>query len=291
MTIAYNGKIVTEIETRAINGLSGIGFYRLLFQVEINTSARGATAVIFREIRGQIDLSVQGTTTRYLLGTAYPEKALIVDTRPTAIRSQHNFYIDLDGRQIEIVEDLRKGGDLSFWLTISGIVDGCHGPHQVTDQSFVPLLVNQKAWIDVLKRMGYGQFVLFEIPVPSSEASKELGKALTCLEKAREHFWRGHYDEAVANCRKALEELTNGLGDQEKLEESKKLYSGTREIREGMPIESRFLLIREAVRHSTHLAVHAGQSTNGTAFDRKDATFVLSTTAIILSRYLMQTIS
>lgn len=291
MTIAYNGKIVTEIETRAINGLSGIGFYRLLFQVDINPTAWKDPPAIFREIRGQIDLGVQGTTTRYLLGTAYPEKALIVDTRPTAFRSQHNFYIDLDGRQIEIVEDLRKGGDLSFWLTISGIVDGCHGPRQVTDQSVVPLHVNQKAWIDVLKQMEYGQFMLFEIPVPSLEASKELGQALTYLEKAREQFWRGHYDEAVANCRKTLEELTNGLGDQAELEKSKKSYFENREFREGMPIESRFLFLREVTRHITHPAAHAGPSTDGAAFDRKDTTFVISATAIILSRYLMQTIS
>ena len=177
-----------------------------------------------------------------------------------------------------------------FTLIISGVVDGPHGPHPATDQSFVPLLVNQKMWIDVLKQMEYGQFMLFEIPVPSPEASKELGQALTYLEKAREHFWRGHYDEAVANCRKTLEELTNGLGDKTELEKSKQSYLN-RELREGMSIESRFLFLREVARHITHPAAHAGQSTNGPAFDRKDATFVISATAIILSRYLMQTIS
>ena len=39
MNIAYNGRFVADIETRKINGQSGMGFYRLLFQVEINTSA------------------------------------------------------------------------------------------------------------------------------------------------------------------------------------------------------------------------------------------------------------
>ncbi len=291
--ITYNSTFVTEIETRAITGQSGIGFYRLLFRVDINTAAWKDTVAIFKEIRGQIHLRVEGTTAPYLhlLGTAYPEQVLIVNTRPTAIRSQANFYIDLDAAQIEIMENLRKGGDLWFTLTISGVVDGPHGPHEATDRSVVPLHVNQKTWIDVLKQMGYGQFVLFEIPIPSPEASKELGQALTSLENAREHFWRGHYDEAIANCRKALEELTNGLGDQAELKKSKDSYCGTRELREDTPIESRFLFIREAVRNITHLAVHAGQSANGAAFDRKDATFVISATAIILSRYLMQTIS
>lgn len=288
MSIAYNGRFVADIETRKINGQSGIGFYRLLFQVEINTSAWEDKIAVFREICGQVKLRAQSSA-EFLLGTAHPEKPLIVDTRPTAIRSQANFYIDLDDRQIDLIENLRKGGDLWFTLIISGVVDGPHGPHQVTDQSFVPLHVNQKTWIDVLKQMEYGQFMLFEIPLPSPEASKELGQALTYLEKAREHFWRGHDDEAVANCRKSLEELTNGLGDKTELEKSKQSYLN-RELREGMSIESRFLFLREVTRHITHPAVHAGQSTNGSAFDRKDATFVISATAIILSRYLMQTI-
>lgn len=287
MTIAYNSRIVADIEMRSVSGHSGIGFYRLFFQVDINTTPWQDEVAVFREIRGQIHLRAQGTT-EYLLGTAYPEKVLIVDTRPSAIRSQANFYIDLDDRQIETIEDLRKGGDLWFTLTLSGVVDGSHRPREVTDQSVVPLHVNQKTWIDVLKQMEYGQFMLFEIPVPSPETSKELGQALTYLEKAREHFWRGHYDEAVANCRKALEELTNGLGDQAELDNAKRSY---RETREDMPIESRFLFLREAARHITHPAVHAGQSTAGAAFDRKDATFVLSATAIILFRYLTQTIS
>lgn len=289
MTIAYNSRIVADIEMRSVSGHSGIGFYRLFFQVDINTTPWQDEVAVFREICGQVRLRTQEAK-ELLLGTAYPEKSLLVRTRSTAIRSQADFYIDLDAAQIEIMENLRKGGDLWFTLIISGIVDGSHGPHEVTDPSVVPLHVNQKTWIDVLKQMEYGQFMLFEIPVPSPEASKELGQALTYLEKAREHFWRGHYDEAVANCRKTLEELTNGLGDKTELEKSKQSYLNS-ELRKGMPIESRFLFLRDVTQHITHPAAHAGQSTDGAAFDRKDATFVLSATAIILFRYLTQTIS
>lgn len=292
MTIVYNSRIVADIEMRSVSGQLGIGFHRLFFRVDINTFAWQDEVAVFREICGQVRLRTQEAK-ELLLGTAYPEKSLLVRTRSTAIRSQADFYIDLGAAQIEIIENLRKGGDLWFALTISGVVDvdGHHDPHEVTNRLHVDLHVNQKTWIDVLKQMEYGQFMLFEIPVPSSEASEELGEALTYLEKAREHFWRGHYDEAVANCRKALEELTNGLGDKIELDKSKNSYFENRELREGMPIESRFLFLREVTRHITHPAAHAGQSTNGAAFDRKDATFVLSTTAIILSRYLMQTIS
>lgn len=291
MNIAYNGRFVADIEMRSVSGQLGIGFHRLFFRVDINTFAWQDEVAVFREICGQVRLRTQEAK-ELLLGTAYPEKSLLVRTRSTAIRSQAVFYIDLGAAQIEIIENLRRGGDLWFALIISGVVDvdGHHDPHEVTNRLHVELHVNQKTWIDVLKQMEYGQFMLFEIPVPSPEASKELGQALTYLEKAREHFWRGHYDEAVANCRKTLEELTNGLGDKTELEKSKQSYLN-RELREGMSIESRFLFLREVARHITHPAAHAGQSTNGPAFDRKDATFVISATAIILSRYLMRTIS
>jgi hypothetical protein len=283
MSFTFNGNIIADLTMRSISGTPGIAFHRLVFSCDISVYAWQSLDAVVQDLRGDVFVR-PSSGLETLLGSVQPDSAYVIDTRETAYQSQLNFFIDLDRRRLEAVEELRKGGDLSFRLVVAGIADAAsrHGPRRVHD-SGLSLSVNQRTWIDTLKNMQYGQYLLFEIPVPHAEAAGELKRACEYFEKAREQFWIGHYDESVGDCRKALESLSASLGDKEEVKRVKDAYFAKKDQREDMSIRERLLFLREVTKHMTHPAAHGVDPQSQGAYDNRDARLVLAMTAILLA--------
>lgn len=279
------GYTMADIKLTSISGRPGLGVCRISLGCEFTFPASISPGTRIQELR--CDVYIRGSTNNeILLGAAFPESSPNLDTKKIAYQTQVFFCFDLDPRRIEAIEELRKGGDLTFRLILTGIAQpptsSSEQPSLVHEWG-LSLLVNQRAWMDALTAAGHGRFLLFEIPFPPSGVRKELAEAIDHLERAKHHFDLGHYDEAVARCRRALESLTAGLCDAEEVAKTKSDYFSSREIREDMPIKSRILFLREAIKHVAHLAAHGEALGNQEHYNRHDARLMLSATAATLA--------
>lgn len=282
----YSGYIFADLRLAAVWGRPGLGFYRVGFSCEFSFAGSKQPGARIQELFGTA--WVRGASgAEKLLGQVFQESPVVLDSRTSAWNVQVMLCLDLDPYKIEAIENLRNGGDLNFRLMIGGIVQTPSGGQtQAVHENGLSLAVNQRTWIDVLKAAGYGRFLVIEIPYPAEDASGPLAQAVSNLEKAKSHFGMGHYDEAVAGCRKALDSLTAGLGDADKVKEARNSYFEERDIREDMPIEIRARFLREAIRHYAHPAAHGESTSNQEHYDRVDARLMLTITAAALAHEL-----
>ena len=284
--ISYSGYSLADLRLMTLSGRSGLGFSRIGFTCEFSFPASKQPDTRIQELSGTAWVR-SSTGTEMLLGQVFQESPVVLDSKVVAWSTQVMFCLDLEPHQVEAIEDLRNGGDLWFRMTIAGIAQtASSGQAQVVHDSGLSLTANQRTWTDVLAAAGYGRFLLFEVPFPLQGTNSEHTQAVSHLEKAKSHFAIGHYDEAVAGCRKALDSLTAGLGDAEEIKRAKDSYFSAREIREDMPIDSRALFLREAVKHFAHPAAHGDVAGKQEHYDRHDARLMMSMTAATMSYVL-----
>lgn len=275
------GRSFSQLTVRKITGRPALGFYRLMFSVEINIDPWPASMPItVSEIMGEV--TVHANNNKYwLLGSMRPERPFVIEGNETPRQSSILFHLDLAPDQITALEELRNGGDLWFAFTFKGVsrVNNDTNPMSSSSQEFH---INQRTWLDVLKEVGYGEHLLFEIPTLTGTNSSQSAKAIRALQKAREHFLNGHYDECVASCRSALDSVQE-VGP---LHDAKTAFCEDKESRRAMSVHQRVLLLASALRHMTHLAHHPEDSDNEEhgCYSRADATIALSTTAVLISR-------
>lgn len=279
------GYIMADIKLTSISGRPGLGVSRISLGCDFSFHASANPGTRIQELR--CDVYIRGSTNNeMLLGAAFPESSPYLDTKKIAYQTQVFFCLDLDLRRIEAIEELRKGGDLTFRLILTGIAQPPPSSSEqpsLVHEGNLSLLVNQRAWMDTLTAAGHGRFLLFEIPFPPSGARKELAEAIDHLEMAKHQFDLGHYDEAVTRCRRALDSLTAGLCDGEEVAKAKQDYFGDREIREDMPIKSRIMFLREVIKHVAHPAAHGEALGNQEHYNRHDARLMLGATAATLA--------
>ena len=288
MSLTYSDNSpIADLLVKSITGRPGVGFYRLLFQVDITQHriSNQKTWKSFREIVGQVQVGLPGAAHNDL-GRILSEVSFVMVAQESSpeLKSpytySHLFYIDLDSLQMERIEDLRNGADLEFTIQLSGIADGGSGPH--TSHDWVHYRADQSIWIKVLKEMKYQEFLLFEIPIPPENASNELKQAVRYLTQAKEYLLKGYYDKTVGECRLVLESVTKGLKEEHDFQTAINSYCNARKE---MTKDQRFLFLHEAARHVCHPPHHPGESRE-VSYGRVDATCVLGITAAVVARSL-----
>ena len=117
--------------------------------------------------------------------------------------------LDLDHRQLEEIEQKRRGGPLTFTFLVDGIVqrDGRIGRLYAANNQLT-YDVSESEWIRLLGQLGYGSYVTIEVPITSPNGlTGAVQQAARALQEAQAAFLRGDYEEAVADCRPGLEAL------------------------------------------------------------------------------------
>ncbi|PKN67823.1 MAG: hypothetical protein CVU57_01010 [Deltaproteobacteria bacterium HGW-Deltaproteobacteria-15] len=282
MSIDYSGRIIAELSLAGFSAIPGYGLYRLIFHFSCQVNESNNGKYIVRGLIAQVSAGRSHDKTK-LLGKAIPERPIVIQTFPHSHRNSISFYLDLTPAQIEALEEVRKGEDLFFCFDMKGegYKDDQHW--EAWDQLTIP--VNRKTWTDVLRQIGYADFLLFEIPVPHSNSPAELKNAIASLEKARDHFLAGSYDDTVANCRKSLESIEKGLNEETAQKEAVRHYQRNRDE---MSKEERQLFLREALKRYTHLAHHTSETGANFRFDRAEANMVMGVTAALVSHAMQR---
>lgn len=273
-----NSSIICNFTKNNLSGDIGVGIYKLRFCANSAVQNQEDKSYEFRNIYSEIYLREKAKDKFKLVGYAKPEKPLIIKTSKFSHQSSVLFDLLLNKDQINSIEEERGGGDLFFKLNITGETY-CNGE---SDTAYTELLfpVNQKEWINVLKQLNFTEYLLVEIPIPSERETKQIKNSIDFLIQARKNFIEGNYEETVAICRKALESLSKGLGETENQKKARDLFKTNQQE---MSLEQRYLMIREATIHFSHLAHHVSNTGERFSINRRDANFILGLTSMIIS--------
>lgn len=166
------------------------------------------------EVTGQLFLNNEP------LSCSLPYFAFVTIERERS--GSYNIYLQfpLDLKRIERIEQIRRGKDISFTLTVNGIALIGN-----TQQSFYRNIVNissidairinipQSDWVGkILPRWDYGQVKLVEIYFPETYEHEVLKKSYQHIERAISHFNNGNDRETLAFIYFAFEAIAKSFG-------------------------------------------------------------------------------
>lgn len=255
---------------KQVQGRHGLGFYRLTFIVNLNIDPSDAT-LGDRLIGLVADIVVGGQPAGR--ATPVPNQLPILPSNYSFER-QLNLELDLDRGQIEAIETIRNGGDLTFNVALyTTLSDPAGQLRQVTPAVGYP--VNQGVWLGVLEQMGYQKTMLIEVPIPDAQQFLELAAAAVSLAQAQQAMARGDYREAVGVCRDVMDKINSALKDDDNLEDFTNLKLKTK--------ADRVRLLRRAVRVFTHPAHHGDDVAARFEWNRIDAASTISIVAALLN--------
>lgn len=279
MSLNFLQWIVAEVRVVGLRGEKGLGFSRLLFDLELSMPAwTERDYPVLLDLGGDLYAnSVQGV--RHPVGRLRPANGPIaIAARQSASKVRETLEVELDGQRLERVEELRKGSSLTFALSLRGLF--LRGGEFCPTNDDLPYEANQGEWIELLGQLGHAQILLLEIPLPEPDGQGELAQAASFLSKARETLFRGDYRGAVGLCRDVLESL-EVIEDKEQEEFSD---SDPPEDPRSLNKEGRISKIEKALRTFAHAAKHADKQTVNIEWDRRDAVMAVTMTAALLQR-------
>lgn len=132
-----------------------------------------------------------------------------------------NLEFPLDARRLEWIEQQRQGS-LKGLVRVSvsslvlgpprGTQDQYKSPvtfsHAVANLGEIDFTVPDTQWREhVLPGLGYGKVIAIELPAIAIASFQGLDHSFKAMSQAQKLFQIGHYDDAVAKCRTALEQF------------------------------------------------------------------------------------
>lgn len=271
-----NNQRLAEARRITAHGLPGVGGYSLVINVHLSVTAPQAEAFL-HNLNIRVDW---GDTQQRMIGTGIPDQSQPVRITQYDSEKSIGFRLLLSPSQIEAIEALRNGGDVSLSIWLFGNV--YQGDATATIQQQGTYKVGQQEWCEALNKMEYHSSFLYEVTLPFDEDGDGDGdeQAGVIIKKAQYHLARGHYDECVGECRKLLEAYPLGDADQRVLKSSREKAKGDRATRESMDVSERMLALRDALTNATHPA-HHHNSNDG--YSRDQARAILGATVSLLS--------
>jgi hypothetical protein len=188
--------------------------------------------------------------------------------------------LELDHRQLDEIEELRAGGGVWFSFNLDGIIYLSGVVERLNPASQVFYEVSQSDWVKLLDQVQYGKYVMIEVALPRPGAlGGELATAAEALREATEALRRGEDEEAVADCRDALEALIRWAGGKPRPQFGD----------QNLTKDERFVYAQVALQKVAHLAHHPRDkaATGGlprVSWDRADAQAVIAMVAALIRR-------
>lgn len=291
-----------RLSVKNIQGAPLVGGYRLGFGIAFALSAdaldsfrppSGSPSKVWRRTRFW-DISGSASVARpgvpgLFLGRLFPEHTVWLETSGEAQEQYRTLFLELTPHQLEALETLRVGGPLDFTVQLTALSTSWRMDDQCTplesgleyraarpDTDHLTYRATQSDWLKVLEDMKYGQFLLFEIPMPKGSAEPAVPNSTASLKAAQQHLLLGQYDDSVGDCRLALEAF---WGEQRIAAEIKTVGSPPKGS--WPPKRERFLRTHKAIKLLMDCAMHADRPILE-PFSRTEALCVLQLAAALL---------
>ena len=267
MDLYYENNKLARVRVAGMSGSSGIGFFRLVANLEFTFTSRDDDVTLF-PLTGRLAVGNRN------VGHLFSPAAELTKAAPRDYPDTKVLYIDLDRPRIDALEAIRNGGALTLDVHVAGqVISNQHGLCSLRDASDSYQL-NQTGWIDILRQMGYGETMLIEVPVTDG-----IGKTTEYLAAAQKAVGLGHYREAVGACRDVLEAVSMGVGDgDERDPDFTPLFANTR----NKDKQARLRVLRQALKILTHPARHVDEVAVLFDWNREDAVSAIAATAALL---------
>jgi hypothetical protein len=255
-----------------VRGTSGLGFYRLNFDVRFHIEAADPTAA-----ERLVTLFADVTAGPKPLGRAVALQQQL-PVRPVAYGSSSQLVLelDLDHSRLEALEGVRNGADLQLNMMVYCTLEDAAGNTRPHSQQ-VSNTINQGVWVRILEAMDYQKLLLLEVPVPDVQAPPELKDAVNLLARAQDAMARGDYRDAVGGCRDVVERIDSAL----KLGVDQALFENNR----GKTKVERLKLVIRSLKVFTHPARHSDDASVVFEWNRLDAFFAISSVAAIITEF------
>jgi hypothetical protein len=253
-----------------VRGSSGLGFYRLSFDVRFHIEGVEEAAA-----ERLVSLFADVAVGPKQLGRAVALQQQL-PVRPVGWGSSNQLVLDmdLDRSRLEALEDVRNGADLQLSLMIYSILADVGGNTRPHTQQLI-YTVNQGVWVQILEAMDYQKRLLLEVPVPDVQAPPGLKDAVNHLARAQDAMARGDYRDAVGGCRDVVERIDGAL----KLGVDQADFVNNRDKTKA----ERLKLIIRSLKVFTHPARHSDDASVAFEWNRLDASFVISTVAALIA--------
>ncbi len=265
ISIRHSSDDIVEFNQFKVNGREAAGGYGFTFLLKGNRRGCENPIAIF-DIRLSLSLSAPVNP----VFTSVPSSIQIIQcTQFPNNNEQLYFEVLLTKDQVNALEEYRQDNDLKLNIGLRALTSSNSAP--VASYELEDVNVPREEWLGALNNAGFGQTILFEIPLPPK--SNELNNFYT---KAQEFIESGHYKEAVIQCRHIIEQI-------ESLREDKK-QSGAANTkahsneRKNMSAIERLLSLREQLKNICQLGAHGSET-----FTRSQAKAVLGMTMALLA--------
>ncbi len=232
------GYTLAEVRSVRASGLSGVGSCILVFVLDL---AVGKVRTDTHLLNITLRLDAPGGGQR-IIGWGNVDTCQPVSiSEHTSNLSIHTLF-QFSPHQIQGIEKLRNGGDLKLNVWFSGDVWQESETRQFRDCG--EYVISQQEWVTALGQMGFNKTLLFELRMPEVEVEEEEA-LIDVLDAAKSHLNKGHYNESVGCCRKAIEFVEKYYGDKRLAAKARKKYE---EDREEMDAIERILYLREGLK-------------------------------------------
>lgn len=265
----------------------GVGCYRMVFTTEW-TSRRRKYPVEFHELNGHAWLATGQNEEGYhqeewtYLAELSHEGSPSFSVNPGNPPRDLPVFAEVGQRRMEELRNLTTGDGFKIKLSLSVLATTKNREEEDVEEwgeSEVRFEIPQSKWIKKLRKAGFQELLLLEVPVPSDHTSPELNGAVETLQEAQSLLGEGNYPEAVAKCRIALESAVEAGGID--LKGAERMYK--EEDKEAMPLEERENLALKLAMHYMHPAHHPNQDGVQPTYSFQQASLAIRLTGSFLS--------
>lgn len=266
-----------------LTGRPGAGIYRL--ELVLDLLPLSWPALHDSRVVIWADLEVAfANASRLVVGTLGPGATAFAEPGKT-YPARLYLAIDLGPRQVEIIEEVRDGGEISLCLRTHGIIFPSvnHGAEQTGNpETFwhdLEFRLKPAEWIEILEAWHYAQGFLVQVPILPPSETAAATRAAKSLEHAATEMMHGRYRAAISACRDALETAYGG-SDKDLYPELEYSVSGIREATK----DQRFWLIRRGAWSVANAAKHNDDETRDIDWGRSDAQALILTLSALLQQ-------
>lgn len=281
MNLQIDSRYFAELVPQTLTGQKAVGKHRLQLPLKF-TSVQwpGPEELVILDLT--MDCSLQSVPGAGPVGRFFLQRqGIVARFRPNVAPGYPTAYmvIDLDPHQMEAIDDLAQGRELTLLLDVRGLV--LNGSAFVEVWCQLHQTVSRDVWVKAMEASGYRQTMFLEVALTNPAAEP----AYNFLQSAEANFRRTAYDECVGQCRLALEALGTLTNTEAKRVHLKQALDNKQQA-EAMPLDDRLLALRYALTHVCHPSHHADGNSQTIHYDREVARTVLHATAGILGHYL-----
>ena len=204
-------KVKIQVKVQNIRG-EGPEFPRIIIPIGISGEA-SKERLVYTLLTIQGDVIIRGHGIHSTIAN-FSENATLKIESETKER-EVRLIIPIDFWRLEKIEQIRQDDlelviDSNFNYLIWNI-ESKRSDFSTTGTQSLRIMIPQSEWIKILKRTGFTDLKILEIPYPEIIGEEKFDTMIKHLNESKEFFYRGDYESAVEECRSVIEPIPNLL--------------------------------------------------------------------------------